>query len=201
MKATDVYIVDDDEAVRRSLSFLLKTAGIPSHTYASGSSFLAEEASLAVGCMITDLRMPGMDGLELINRLQETGLRHAVIVISGHGDIALAVEAMKAGALDFIEKPFDDAVLLAAVRTALDRGQVGDNQEAKRQCFDGLMATLSRREQEVLRRVVAGLPNKVIAYQLGISARTVEVHRANMMQKTRARSLSDLVRMALSAGV
>lgn len=201
MAGADVYIIDDDEAVRLSLAFLLSTAGIASQTYASGIEFLASAGDLPIGCVITDVRMPGMDGFELIRRLAARNLRHAVIVITGHGDIPLAVEAMKSGALDFIEKPFDDVMLLTAVRAALDADQHASKRDAEKRRFEALMSVLSPREQDVLRRVVAGISNKVVAYELGISPRTVEVHRANMMQKTGAASLSELVRMALLAGL
>jgi two-component system response regulator FixJ len=198
---SEVYVVDDDEAIRRSLTFLLRTAGIPSQSYDSALSFLRDVDRLAPGCIITDIRMPGMDGLEMVRQLKEKDVPHPVIVITGHGDIPLAVEAMKAGAIDFIEKPFRDDVLLAAVRTALNVDEKASANDAARRRYQDVFANLSPREQEVLRSVVEGKTNKLIAYDFGISPRTVEVHRANMMMKSGARSLSELVRMALLAGI
>ena len=198
---SEVYVVDDDEAIRRSLTFLLRTAGLHSQAYDSALSFLRDADQLAPGCIITDVRMPGMDGLELVRRLKEKDLPHPVIVITGHGDIPLAVEAMKAGAIDFIEKPFKDDILLAAVRQALNADEKASVNNAAKRRYQDVFAALSPREQEVLRSVVEGKTNKVIAYDFGISPRTVEVHRANMMMKSGARSLSELVRMALLAGI
>ena len=198
---SDVYIVDDDEAIRLSLTFLLRTAGMPSRAFDSALTFLREVEALAPGCIITDVRMPGMDGLELVRRLKDKNLPHTAIVITGHGDIPLAVEAMKAGAADFIEKPFKDEALLAAVRAALNVEEKAAQTHAAQRRYQDVFSALSPREQEVLRSVVEGKTNKVIAYDFGISPRTVEVHRANMMMKSGARSLSELVRMALLAGI
>lgn len=197
----EVYIIDDDEGIRRSLTFLLRTAGIVSRAYDSALAFLGDADKLAPGCIVTDVRMPGMDGLELVRRLKEAKIRHPTIVMTGHGDIALAVEAMKAGAADFIEKPFKDEVLLAAVRAALAVDAQASESQAAAQHYQDIFANLSPREREVLQAVVAGKTNKVIAHEFGISPRTIEVHRANMMMKTGARSLSELVRMALQAGI
>ena len=196
---SEVYVVDDDEAIRRSLSFLLRTAGMGSRTYDDAAAFLAEARELAPGCVITDVRMPGIDGIELVRRLGEQKLPLSAIVITGHGDIALAVEAMKAGAVDFIEKPFKDEVLLSAVKRALGNG--GPPDEAVRQHDRAALKGLSPRERQVLEGVVTGKTSKLIARDLGISPRTVEVHRAGMMMKTGAKSLSELVRMALLAGL
>ena len=199
--SSEVYVIDDDEAIRLSLSFLLRSAGIASRTYESALIFLRDAKELSPGCVITDVRMPGMDGIELVRRLGEMNLAHPVIVMTGHGDVALAVEAMKAGAFDFIEKPFSDEVLLAAVRAALDAdARSAQDDQAKRRHLEAF-ASLSPREREVLQHVVAGKTSKVIAYDLGISPRTVEVYRAGMMMKTGANNLSDLVRMALLAGI
>jgi two-component system, LuxR family, response regulator FixJ len=199
--SSEVYVVDDDEAIRRSLAFLLRTAGLPSRTFESAEIFLAEARDLAAGCVISDVRMPGIDGIELVRRLTEMGLPLATIVITGHGDIALAVEAMKAGAADFIEKPFKDEVLLAAVQKALNAESRAAQDDGDKQRYQAAFAGLSRREREVLEQVVVGKTSKVIAYDLGISPRTVEVYRAGMMMKTGAKSLSELVRMALLAGL
>jgi len=195
----DVYVVDDDEPIRQALGFLLNTAGLSARTFGSALEFLEAAATLPPGCVITDVRMPGMDGIELARRVKDKGLGHEVIVVTGHGDVPLAVSAMKAGAIDFIEKPFNDAVLLGAVRAALDAGARPDEEAGGR--FTEMLAGLSPRETEVLRGVVEGQSNNMIAIDLGISPRTVEVHRANLMSKTGAGSLSGLVRMALNAGI
>ncbi|HZZ69066.1 MAG TPA: response regulator FixJ [Phenylobacterium sp.] len=199
--SSEVYVIDDDEAIRRSLAFLLRTAGLPSRSFDSAEAFLAEAGDLAPGCVITDVRMPGIDGLELVRRVAEAQLPLTTIVITGHGDIALAVEAMKGGAVDFLEKPFKDEVLLAAVQRALDADSRASQQDEDKQRYQAAFAALSRREREVLEQVVVGKTSKVIAYDLGISPRTVEVYRAGMMMKTGAKSLSELVRMALRAGL
>jgi two-component system, LuxR family, response regulator FixJ len=196
-----VHVIDDDEAVCQSLEFLLKSADIEVRTYESASAFLDAIAGIAGGCIVTDVRMPQMSGLELLQRIRQTHPGMPVIVITGHGDVSLAVEAMKAGAADFLEKPFDDEALLSAVRAACDR-QGGDNRrEAERRELAQRVAALSGRERQVLKGLVAGQPNKIIAFDLGISPRTVEIYRANLMTKMQASSLSDLVRMALVSGL
>ncbi|MGA0604813.1 response regulator FixJ [Phenylobacterium sp. VNQ135] len=194
-----VHVIDDDEPVRQSLQFLLDTAGYAVRTYESAIQFLQGLDRLEAGCIVTDIRMPEMNGLELVRRLRSEGVTLPVIVLTGHGDVPLAVEAMKAGVKDFLEKPFDDEVLLMAVGAALDVGEETQREEAERQKFETMLASLSPREKDVLHGVVAGKANKIIAYELGISPRTVEVYRANVMTKTGAGSLSDLVRMALLA--
>jgi len=195
-----VHLIDDDEAVRASVSFVLEMNDLPARTYESAVEFLAVAESLKSGCIVTDVRMPEMSGLELVRALKERGVKLPVVMITGHGDVPLAVEAMRAGVIDFIEKPFDDAVLLRSVRMALDAKVELDAHAEERQRFEQVLATLSGRETEVLRGVIAGKMNKVIAYELGISQRTVEVYRANVMSKTHANGLSDLVRIALMAG-
>lgn len=195
-----VHVIDDDDGMRDSLAFLLDSAGFAARTYDSAVRFLALPGEPEPGCIITDVRMPEMNGLELVRRLRARGTPHPVIVITGHGDVPLAVEAMKAGVLDFLEKPFDDEALLRAVRSALDLQARLDAQGAERQRFATMLETLSPREQDVLRGVIAGKANKIIAHELGISPRTVEVYRANVMTKTGAGGLSELVRMALLAG-
>jgi len=195
-----VHVIDDDEAMRQSLQFLLDTAGYAARTYESAIQFLDHVDALEPGCIVTDVRMPEMNGLELVRRLRTRGVTLPVIVITGHGDVPLAVEAMKSGVADFLEKPFDDEQLLSAVRAALDSKVADDRNDTEKQRFETMLAGLSPREQDVLRGVVAGKPNKIIAYELGISPRTVEVYRANVMSKTGAASLSELVRMALLAG-
>jgi two-component system response regulator FixJ len=192
-----VHVVDDDEAMRDSLLFLLDTAGLEARAYDCAQSFLERLETIERGCIVTDIRMPGMSGLELVARLKEIGVADPVIVITGHGDVPLAVAAMKAGVLDFIEKPFDDQQLLGAVRFALARSSGIQVQEAERRELAKRVAALSQREAEVLDGLVAGKPNKVIAFDLGISARTVEIYRAHVMTKMQAKSLSELVRMAL----
>lgn len=195
-----VHVIDDDEAMRESLRFLLRSAGLAAKTYESALDFLAQQDEISRGCVITDVRMPEMNGLELVRRLKERGSPYPVIVITGHGDVPLAVEAMKAGVVDFLEKPFDDEALLRAVRSALDAGARTAQEQAERARFEVMLSGLSPREQDVLHGVVAGKANKVIAFELGISPRTVEVYRANVMTKTGASGLSELVRMALLAG-
>ncbi len=194
-----VCVIDDDDAMRDSLTFLLDTAGIAVRAYESAAAFLAAPPADEPACIITDVRMPGMSGTDLLRNLKESARRTPVIVMTGHGDIALAVEAMKLGASDFIEKPFVDEVMLAAVRAAVERRTTNAEVDAEKAAVAERLATLSARERQVLDRLVSGSPNKTIAYDLGISPRTVEVYRANLMTKMRAKSLSDLVRMALLA--
>jgi two-component system response regulator FixJ len=195
-----VHIVDDEEAVRQSLAFMLSTAGIPVRVYESATSFLAGLPMLQAGCLITDVRMPDMTGLELLQQLRGKGIKLPVIVITGHGDIPLAVEAMKCGALDFIEKPFAEESILRAVRAAEDRTKrLGPRSDEEAQLASRL-ASLSERERQVLEGLVSGRANKIIAHELGISPRTVEVYRANLMTKMQAKSLSELIRMTLAVG-
>jgi two-component system, LuxR family, response regulator FixJ len=196
-----VHVIDDDDAVRESLAFLLGTAGIDVKTYESAVAFLKVAPEVKLGCVITDVRMPELSGVDLLRRLRELKLGVPVIVITGHGDVPLAVEAMKIGAVDFLEKPFDDEVLLASVRSALHRLDRDSKRQAERREIEGRLATLSNRERDVLEGLVAGHANKQIAYDLGISPRTIEIYRANLMTKMQAASLSDLVRMALVAGI
>lgn len=196
-----VHLIDDDEAVRKSLAFLLGTAQIAVRTYESAVVFLDALPMVEQGCVITDVRMPEIDGLELLRRLKGRGVDLPVIVITGHGDVPLAVEAMKAGAADFLEKPFDDEAVLAAVHAALNQREKAAKRDTDRSEIHDRLDALSNRERQVLDGLVAGHPNKTIAYDLGISPRTVEIYRANVMTKMDASSLSDLVRMALVAGV
>jgi two-component system response regulator FixJ len=193
-----VHVIDDDAEVRQSLAFLLSSAGLAVQVHDSAVAFLEGLPGLPGGCVVTDIRMPRMDGLELQRRLRELDARLPVIVMTGHGDVALAVEAMEAGAIDFIEKPFDDEVLLSAIRAALNRRAQASERDARAVAIRDRLSRLSDREREVLERLVSGKANKVIAYELGISPRTVEVYRANVMTKMEADSLSDLVRMALA---
>jgi two-component system, LuxR family, response regulator FixJ len=192
-----VHVIDDDAGVRQSLAFLLSTAGLAVRVHESAVAFLNTGTGDDGGCILTDVRMPGIDGLELQRRLRTQGNTTPVIVMTGHGDIALAVEAMKAGAADFIEKPFDDEVLIAAIKLAIGRHQTEQEKNTKAAEIQTRLALLSERERQVLDGLVAGKPNKIIAYDLGISARTVEIYRANVMSKMQADSLSALVRMVL----
>jgi two-component system response regulator FixJ len=196
-----VHVIDDDDAIRHSLEFLLKSASVNVATYESASAFLKALPGIAPGCVITDVQMPGISGLELLRRLRELKIELPVIVITGHGDVPLAVEAMKNGAVDFIEKPFDDEVLLTAVRAAMSQRLAHDKRDHERAEIQERLAALSHRERQVLEGLVAGHPNKTIAYDLGISPRTVEIYRANVMTKMQAASLSDLVRMALITSI
>ncbi|MDZ4373163.1 MAG: response regulator FixJ [Phenylobacterium sp.] len=195
-----VHLIDDDEAVRVSLGFVLEMNDLPAKAYGSALEFLEIAGTLGAGCIVTDVRMPEMSGLDLVRRLKERGVTLPIIVITGHGDVPLAVEAMRAGVVDFIEKPFEDETLLRAIRAALDEQARSGVQDQERHHFEQILASLSPREKDVLHGVIAGKMNKVIAHELGISPRTVEVYRANVMSKTHASSLSELVRIALLAG-
>lgn len=192
-----VHVVDDDQAVRQSLSFLLASDGLPVRLHESAAAFLTNVTDAQSGCIVTDVRMPELDGIEFLRRLRARGFALPVIVMTGHADVPLAVEAMKEGAADFIEKPFDDERLLAAVRSALDHHQKQSQHDARTTDVQLRLQSLSERERQVLEGLVAGKANKVIAYDLGISPRTVEIYRANVMTKMRAASLSELVRLAL----
>src|SRR6476646_6892188 len=196
-----VYVIDDDDAVRQSLEFLLKTAGVSVRGFESAKAFLDVLPAIKSGCIITDVRMPEITGIDLLRRIKESGLDIPVIVITGRGDISLAVEAMKIGAVDFLEKPFDDDLLVASVRSALNKDASTARQKAEIADIHDRLAALSNRERQVLEGLVAGKANKIIAFDLGISPRTVEIYRANVMTKLEANSLSDLVRMAMTAGI
>ena len=194
-----VHIIDDDEGLRESLAFLLRSAAFEVKSFESAKAFLDVLPHAAPGCIITDVRMPDISGIELLRRLKELKIGVPVIVITGHGDIALAVEAMKIGAADFFEKPFDDDLLVASVRAVLRQREGQTKRGAKRAEIEHRISTLSRREKDVLTGLIEGRANKQIAFDLGISPRTVEIYRANLMNKMQADSLSDLVRMAVLA--
>jgi two-component system response regulator FixJ len=192
-----VHLIDDDEEVRRALAFLLGTAGLAVRVYESSTRFLDQELGELSGCVVSDVRMPGMDGLELLRRLRARHAGMPVIIMTGHADVPLAVEAMKLGAADFIEKPFGDDILLFAIRHALEGNLALARQDANLEQFRARLASLSPRETEVLDGLLKGHPNKTIAYDLSLSPRTVEVHRAHVMTKMGASSLSELVRMVI----
>ena len=198
---TVVHIVDDEEAVRNSLAFLLQTSGFAVRVHETATEFLRLAPTISNGCLITDLRMPDMDGVELLRRLREGGAMLPAIVITGHGDVQMAVEAMKSGALDFIEKPFSDEVMLSSITRAVNRAAEQHQLTAVAEQVRQRLDTLSERERQVLGGVVAGQANKTIAFDLGISPRTVEVYRAGLMAKMQARSLAELVRMVMDAGI
>ena len=199
--ATDpvVHVIDDDDSARHSLAFLLDCAGLEVQAYPSAVAFLAGVADMNHGCIVTDIRMPEMNGLQLIGRLKELGVADPVIIITGHADVPMAIQAMKQGVSDFIEKPFSDETILSAVRGAMAQASDRQERQAQRDEISARLASLSQREREVLEGLVEGHANKVIAYDLEISARTVEVYRANVMTKMHARSLSELVRMVMLA--
>ena len=197
MSNTVVHIVDDEEAVRNSLAFLLTSAGFAVRVHQSATDFLAVAPEVTNGCLVTDLRMPDIDGIELLKRLRAADAMLPALMVTGHGDIQMAVEAMKNGAIDFIEKPFSDEVLIDSITRAVERAAAETRSAAATEQVKQRIATLSDRERQVLKGVVAGQPNKVIASELGISPRTVEVYRAGLMAKMQARSLPELVRMAM----
>jgi two-component system response regulator FixJ len=192
-----IHLIDDDEALRESVAFLLRAADFEVKGFSSAQAFLASLPDASLSCVITDVRMPDMSGIELIRRLKDLKVDIPVIVITGHGDVALAVEAMKLGATDFFEKPFNDDLLLASVRGALQEQAHHTKHHAERAEIEQRLARLSAREKDVLTGLIEGRANKRIAFDLGISPRTVEIYRANLMTKMQADSLSDLVRMAL----
>jgi two-component system response regulator FixJ len=196
-----VHLVDDEEAIRRSAGFLLRTAGFEVMTYESGTAFLAAVGHAAPGCVLLDIRMPGLDGLEVQRVLGERGIGFPVIVLTGHGDITLSVRAIKAGAVDFLEKPFEKAALLHAIEEAF--GRLADTRMQLLDASDAVvrLAALTPRERDVLEGLVAGQANKITAYKLGISTRTVEAHRANLTQKLGVRSISDVLRLAFAANL
>jgi two-component system, LuxR family, response regulator FixJ len=196
-----VFVVDDDAGARLSLCALLESAGVASEAHESARGFLAAYQPGRPGCLIADIRMPDMDGLELQEELNRRNAGLPVIVVTGHADVPLAVRAMKAGAVDLIEKPYDDELLLATVRRALAQSLSAREQAAAAEAAKARIASLSARERQVLELLVAGQPNKIIAFELDISPRTVEIHRAHVMEKMEARSLSDLVRAAIAAGI
>ena len=196
-----VHLVDDDGAVRRSAGFMLKTSGYQVRSYESGVNLLKDSGELDQGCILLDIRMPGMDGLEVQQALKDKGVTLPVIIMTGHGDVTLAVRAMKAGAIDFIEKPFEKATLLGAIEQGVQRlREVETGRDLAKEATIRLQA-LTPRERDVLDGLAKGFPNKTIAYDLGISPRTVEIHRANLMAKLTVRSLSEALRIAFAAEV
>ena len=196
-----IHLVDDEEAIRRSAGFMLRTSGFAVEAYPSGVDFLKVVRSAEPGCILLDVRMPEMDGLEIQAALNERGITMPVIVLTGHGDVSIAVRAMKAGASDFIEKPFEKASLLKSIDNAFARLDDANAHSARAADASVRIAALTGREQDVLQGLAQGYPNKTIAYDLGISPRTVEVHRANLMSKLGVHSLSDALRIAFAAGL
>jgi two-component system, LuxR family, response regulator FixJ len=196
-----IHLVDDEDSVRRSTGFMLQLEGYDVRTYSSGIEFLDKVDKAEPGCILLDVRMPGMDGLEVQAELNARGLTMPIVVLTGHGDIATAVTAMRGGAADFIEKPFEKDALLSAVETALHRLDRKSEEETPEARAKQRIAVLTQREQDVLRGLVRGHPNKTIAYDLAISPRTVEVYRANVMTKLGVHSLSEVLRLAFAAGI
>ncbi|WP_205481319.1 response regulator transcription factor [Sphingomonas arenae] len=196
-----VHLVDDDEAIRRSAGFMLKTSGFRVETYETGVQLLKKVRSLEPGCILLDIRMPEMDGLEVQRELRDAGCMLPVVIMTGHGDVSVAVQAMKAGAVDFIEKPFEKQALLSSLEAARGRLHTASTVESRGEEARQRLNVLTPRERDVLAGLVQGLPNKTIAYDLGISPRTVEIHRANLMEKLGVRSLSEALRIAFAAGL
>ena len=196
-----VHLVDDEDSIRKSAGFMLKTSGFAVQTYASGIAFLKAVKTAEPGCILLDVRMPGMDGLEVQEVLAERGITMPVIVLTGNGDVGIAVRVMKAGAVDFLEKPFEKSALLASIGVAFSRLDKSDARSLREAEARVRVAVLTPREREVLIGLANGFPNKTIAYDLDISTRTVEVHRANLMTKLEVHSLSDALRIAFAAGL
>lgn len=196
-----VYIIDDDNAVRDSLSIQLDAAGYEVESFASAVDFIKAAASIPLGCVVSDVQMPDMDGLELQKRLNEMQLHFPVVIVTGHADVAIAVRAMKAGAVDFIEKPFEEKAILDSIELAQSHFAARRESDAVEATARGKLSSLTPREREVFEEMVRGKQNKVIAFDLDISPRTVEVHRARVLEKLEARSLSELVRLALAVGI
>jgi RNA polymerase sigma factor (sigma-70 family) len=194
-----VYIVDDDQAIRHAMELLMRSVGLDYEIFHSGDDFLESYSNDRAGCLVLDIRMPGLGGLELQEKLNEMGSTLPVIFITGHGDVPMAVEAMQKGAVDFIQKPFRDQELLDRVGEALKTDQELRSAREEKAEVQHRIDKLTNRERQVLDLVVTGKPNKVIAYELGVSQRTVEIHRARVMEKMEAKSLADLVRMHMAA--
>lgn len=193
-----VYVVDDDQAIRHAMELLMRSVGLDYEIFHSADEFLAGHTNERAGCLVLDIRMPGMGGLELQEQLNEIGSTLPIIFITGHGDVPMAVEAMQKGAVDFIQKPFRDQELLERISDALKTDQERRFARSEKAEVSGRLDKLTKREREVMDLVVTGKPNKVIAFELGVSQRTVEIHRARVMEKMEARSLADLVRMRLA---
>ena len=196
-----VYVIDDDEAMRDSLDFLLAAADFQVSLFETALDFLDALSTIDFGCVVSDVRMPGIDGIELLKRLKAGGSLFPVVIMTGHGDVPLAVEAMKLGAMDFLEKPFEDDRLIGMIEAALRRAEPGVKNEAATLEIQSRIASLSPRERQVMDGLIAGLSNKLIAREYDISPRTIEVYRANVMTKMQAASLSELVRLAMRAGM
>ena len=196
-----VYVIDDDEAMRDSLNFLLESANFNVTLFETALKFLDVLPSLAFGCVVSDVRMPGLDGIELLKRMKADQSKFPIVIMTGHGDIPLAVEAMKLGAVDFLEKPFEDDRLIGMIDTAIRQAEPAAKSEAVTHDIAARVATLSPRERQVMEGLIAGLSNKLIARDYDISPRTIEVYRANVMTKMQANSLSELVRLAMRAGL
>ena len=196
-----VYVIDDDEAMRESLNFLLESAGFNVRLFETAQSFLNALPGLEFGCIVSDVRMPGIDGIELLKRMKAGRSGFPILIMTGHGDVPLAVEAMKQGAVDFLEKPFEDDRLIGMIETAVRQAEPTAKSEALALDIAARVATLSPRERQVMDGLVAGLSNKLIARDYDISPRTIEVYRANVMTKMQANSLSELVRLAMRAGL
>jgi len=194
-----VHIVDDEDAIRRSASFMLKTSGYAVETWANGVAFLKEIRHVSEGCILLDVRMPEMDGLEVQQALLERGVTMPVIILTGHADVSIAVRAMKAGAVEFLEKPFEKAVLIASIEAAFARMEAAEGAAARSAEAEVVLGILTPREREVLEGLAQGLPNKTIAYDLGISPRTVEVHRSRMMDRLGVHQFAEAVRLLVLA--
>ncbi len=196
-----IYVIDDDAAMRDSLNFLLDSSGFGVTLFDDAQSFLDALPGLAFGCIVSDVRMPGLDGIELLKRMKAQQSPFPILIMTGHGDVPLAVEAMKLGAVDFLEKPFEDDRLITMIETAIRQAEPAAKNEAISQDIAARVASLSPRERQVMEGLIAGLSNKLIAREYDISPRTIEVYRANVMTKMQANSLSELVRLAMRAGM